>query len=307
MKKLSLAITLVALIVAGAGFVVYEAGDAQHRQSAPPQQPGQSQPAPPAQPAQPRDGHTAPPPAPKTGQASPRPPEARNEPERPRRGPERGPVVIPYPGWPIWGYPSPWGYPPYGGWRVYGDWDTASVRLDVSPKDAQVYVDGYYAGVVDEFDGLFQHLTLHAGPHLVEIRKTGYTALAVELNLYPGESITYRRTMAPAGAESPAPAPGPPSEPGFEEGAAPPLPESLMQPPGSIRFDVTPKDAAVYVDGFYAGIADDFSGSQRLQLAPGRHHVRLDIAGYRTIDFDVLIESTRSITYRASLERRSGQ
>ena len=303
MKRISLAITLVALVVASSGFILYEARGAQHRQ---PAHPGQSQPAPPARPAQPGDGHAAPPQAPPTGRAVPRPPEARNEPEHPRRGPERGPVVIPYPGWPLWGYPYPYGYPPYGGWRVYGDWETASVRLDVSPKDAKVYVDGYYAGVVDDFDGVFQHLTLKAGPHLVEIRKTGYTALAVELNLYPGESITYRRTMEPSGVESGAPAPLP-VEPGFEEGAAPPLPEDLAEPPGSLRVDVTPKDAAVLVDGFYAGIADDFSGSQRLQLAPGRHHIRIELAGYRTIDVDVTIASARSITYRASLERRSVQ
>ena len=30
---------------------------------------------------------------------------------------------------------------------------TGGLRLRVEPKDAQVFVDGYYAGVVDEFDG----------------------------------------------------------------------------------------------------------------------------------------------------------
>ena len=38
-----------------------------------------------------------------------------------------------------------------GGGRLnYGD-----VRLQVRPRGAAVYVDGYYAGVVDDFDGVF--------------------------------------------------------------------------------------------------------------------------------------------------------
>ena len=54
----------------------------------------------------------------------------------------------------------------YGGWGtspyVYGygytggSYETGSVRLLVKPRDAQVFVDGYYVGVVDEFDGTFQ-------------------------------------------------------------------------------------------------------------------------------------------------------
>ena len=47
-----------------------------------------------------------------------------------------------------WG-PGPWGYP-YGGYRWANE---ASLRLDVKPRDAQVYVDGYYAGIVDQYDG----------------------------------------------------------------------------------------------------------------------------------------------------------
>ncbi len=33
-----------------------------------------------------------------------------------------------------------------------------------------MYVDGYYVGRVDDFDGLFQRLHLASGPHRLEIR-----------------------------------------------------------------------------------------------------------------------------------------
>jgi len=51
-------------------------------------------------------------------------------------------------------------FPPYRYPNIHAD---ASVRLDVSPRDAEVYVDGYYAGVVDDFDGILQRLRVEPG------------------------------------------------------------------------------------------------------------------------------------------------
>jgi hypothetical protein len=295
MRNTFIATTLV-VAFAAAGTVWYAEGAAQHRK---PNEPATAQqPAQPRRPPQatPRDGQKPSP----DNQAVPRPPDARRDPDRPRRGPERGPVIVPYPGWPWWGYPYPYDYPPTP-WRVYADWETTSVRLDVSPKDAQVYVDSYYAGVVDEFDGIFQRLTLRPGPHLIEIRKTGYRALAAEMNLYPGQSVTYRRTMEPASDTDSAAAFA--VAPGFEEGAVPPSPADINASPGDVRFDVTPKDAAIYADGFYVGIVDDFNGSQPLLLAPGRHHVSIRLDGYESVDVDLAIDAGRTMTYRTSLKK----
>jgi hypothetical protein len=160
-------------------------------------------------------------------------------------------------------------------------------------------VDGFYAGLVDDFDGVFQHLALRAGPHLIEIRKTGFVSLAIELNLYPGESITYRRTMEPSGADA-EPRVTVPIAPAFEEGATPP---TVDLPTGDVRFDVSPKNVEIYADGFYAGIVDDFNGSQHLHFAPGRHHIELKMNGYESVAVEVSIESARSITYRATLKK----
>jgi hypothetical protein len=303
MKKTTIAAALVALLFVGSGYGLHDAaGSPQHRKPAETAQaPGAPKEARPAPPSTPKGGHTAPPDAPKTGQAVPRPPDARREPpDHPRRGPQ-GPerVVIPYPGWPWWGYPYPYDYPPQGPWRVFADWEVANVRIAVTPNDAQVYVDHYLAGVVDDFDGLFQHLTLRAGVHLIEIRKTGYTTLVVELNLQPGQTVTYRRTMEPSRGEIDAPS-ALPVAPGFEEGAVPP---SMNAVPGDVRLEVTPKDAAVYADGFYAGIASDFDGSQHLLLAPGRHHLALKLEGYESIEVDLSIDSAQTITYSGTLKR----
>ena len=96
-----------------------------------------------------------------------------------------------------WGYYGAYGYPygyPYGGY--YANSDEARglgrVRIEDAPKSAQVFADGYYVGNVDDFNGTFQHLDLTAGPHHIEIREQpGQPSLEVDVNVIPGETITY--------------------------------------------------------------------------------------------------------------------
>ena len=54
-----------------------------------------------------------------------------------------------------------------------------------------MFADGYYAGDVDDFDGTFQHLDLPQGAHHIEIRDQGRTAIQFDVNVVPGETITY--------------------------------------------------------------------------------------------------------------------
>lgn len=80
--------------------------------------------------------------------------------------------------------------------RGYG-FDLGEVRLRVQPRWAEVYVDGFYAGTVDDFDGIFQSLRLESGPYHIEIVAPGYETLEVDLRITPGEKITYRGDMRP--------------------------------------------------------------------------------------------------------------
>jgi hypothetical protein len=99
---------------------------------------------------------------------------------------------------------SPYGYDPYGGGgygsgsygsggygRQYGG-EVGSIRLKVKPNDAQVYIDGYYVGVVDSYDGMFQKLGIEAGTHRVEIRADGFEPAQFEVMVMPDETITYK-------------------------------------------------------------------------------------------------------------------
>jgi PEGA domain len=87
-----------------------------------------------------------------------------------------------------------------GGYGAYGGpfgWSIGGVRMKVSPKDAEVYVDGYYAGIVDDFDGMWQQLRLDEGGYQIEVRKPGLTTLTFDVMVQPGRTITYRGRMQP--------------------------------------------------------------------------------------------------------------
>ena len=91
------------------------------------------------------------------------------------------------------GYYDPW----YGGYPVdlqstYSSTDEGSLRLKIKPREAEVYVDGYYTGVVDDFDGIFQRLHLDSGPHRIEVRAPGYETLEFEVRITPDHTTTYQ-------------------------------------------------------------------------------------------------------------------
>jgi len=106
--------------------------------------------------------------------------------------------------------PYTW-YPPsyysgyYGGGGgyydpFYGDsffHDIGELRLSVSPRYADVYVDGYFSGRVDDYDGVFQALKLEAGPHHIQIVAPGFAPLDFDTRIEPGRKITYRGTLQP--------------------------------------------------------------------------------------------------------------
>ena len=87
-------------------------------------------------------------------------------------------------------------YDPYGGYAQYPlFYDEGKLRLKIKPTAAVVYVDGYYVGIVDDFDGIFQRLRLEAGYHRIEIQEPGFEPLVVDVRIEPGRTTTYRGSL----------------------------------------------------------------------------------------------------------------
>jgi hypothetical protein len=118
-------------------------------------------------------------------------------------------TVIIVPGSYYGGYYDPWWYGPgyigmYSGY--YDPWyggypstqssytpytEEGSLKLKIKPREAEVYVDGYFVGVVDDFDGIFQRLHIETGPHRVEVRAPGYETLVIEVRITADDTTTY--------------------------------------------------------------------------------------------------------------------
>ena len=111
------------------------------------------------------------------------------------------PYAYPYP----YGYapsPYPYGYAPWYGYPGYvavvPGAGYGGVRIAVDQRDAEVFVDGHYMGVVDDFDGTFQQVNLEPGPHRVEVRRDGFEPVTVNVNIQPGRTVTYRTPLRQA-------------------------------------------------------------------------------------------------------------
>jgi hypothetical protein len=91
------------------------------------------------------------------------------------------------------GYYDPWygGYPAYPQ-STYTSSDEGSLKLKLKPRNAEVYVDGYFVGVVDDFDGIFQRLHIESGPHRIEVRAPGFEPLAFDVRITPEHTTTYQ-------------------------------------------------------------------------------------------------------------------
>jgi hypothetical protein len=122
-----------------------------------------------------------------------------------------------------WGWgPYGYGYPGYGygypGWG-YGYGGYSEARILVEPKEvskqAKVYVDGFYAGVVDDFDGWSQRLDVPPGQHEVTVYLEGYKSIHERVLFQPRETVKIKGTLErlPPGAPPEAPPQPPPPPP----------------------------------------------------------------------------------------------
>jgi PEGA domain len=89
----------------------------------------------------------------------------------------------------------PYGYTPRAYYDPIPGVAYGGVRITGAPRDAQVFADGYYVGIVDDFDGIFQHINLEAGPHHVEIDEPGFEPIAFDVMVQPGQTVMFRADM----------------------------------------------------------------------------------------------------------------
>jgi hypothetical protein len=218
-------------------------------------------------------------------------------------------------------YGSPFYYPYAYPWYPYGYWypspyyapyyydDSASLQLQVTPKQTEVFVDGHFAGVADSFDGTFQRLHVEPGEHELQLFLAGHRPVTQHVYVQPRGTFRVKYAMealGPGEAEPVRPV-GTTSEPRPVRGSpgrASAGPVTAVPPAGaagSVAIRVQPADAEILIDGErWTG-----GGDERLvvQLSPGRHQIEVRKDGYRTFTTTVDVRAGDASPVNISLGR----
>ena len=185
--------------------------------------------------------------------------------------------------------------------------DESSLQLQVTPRETEVFVDGYLAGRVDDFDGRFQRLHIQPGEHELTLYLDGHHKVTQTIQVRPRSSfrIRYEMTSLAAG-EAPdarpskaAKPPAPPDAPAAEGDAA------RVEGYGSIAIRVQPSDAEVLIDGQrWDGAA---GRALVVQLAAGSHGVEVRREGYRSYTAQVEVRRGETSPINVSLSKGEGR
>ena len=220
-----------------------------------------------------------------------------------------------------WGYPYYYGYGPYPYQPYYGYYDdSSSLRLQVKPNQAEVYLDGHYVGLVDSYDGMFQRLYVPPGDHSVEIFHEGYRSVKESMRFVPREGYDLKRVMEPLAPGDPAPVRPKPdpsarrderdSRDSYGRRPAPrdrdrvEAQESRDAAPssdsGAVAIRVQPGGATILIDGEKW---DGPEGTERLvvQLSEGAHKIEIQKEGYRPFVTEVRIRRSETVPLNVSL------
>jgi hypothetical protein len=225
------------------------------------------------------------------------------------------PVVLP--SWRIgaWGWYPPYPYP-YAYRDVYDD--TAAVRVQVTQREAEVYVDGYYAGVVDDFDGVFQRLHVDPGEHEISLYLPGHATLVERVYLQPRSTFRIAAALTPLAPgepdpERPARADTPFVRDDGDRAAAPPAGPIVERPRtpridrgtataetfGTLALQIQPADADVLIDGEAWRRSD---GTRLLlELTAGAHLVEVRRDGYRPFEARVVVAAGETTALNVGL------
>jgi PEGA domain len=129
-------------------------------------------------------------------------------------------------------------------------------------KDSGVWVDGGYVGYLKELHG-DKKVMLLPGEHEISVRQSGYDDFLRKIVVEPGQVQTVRVTMH--------------------------LSPRVQIPDvtATLKLNVEPGRAAVFLDDKYVGHASEFGGLNSMLISPGKHRIKVGLPGYRTFETEV--------------------
>lgn len=250
-------------------------------------------------------------------------------------------------GWPSypyypWPHTYPYGYgyghggnypyqPAYYGSRVRPS--MGALDLDLKPGDTQIWLNGQYIGIADNFDGWPQYLWLEEGDYHFVFFREGRRTIAREYKVYPGVVIDVADRLEAGESQPPQelfPVPTARRDARLRdneekrrraeaEAAAdwrerseairardgrddrPPAGEDF----GSLELLVEPPDASVYLDGRFVGTAEDLARLRRgLTVDAGEHELEVVRPGYAAETLAFTVEPGEEVRLDVRLDRQ---
>ena len=148
-----------------------------------------------------------------------------------------------------------------------------------TPKTAGVWIDGQYVGFLNELKGGSQ-VRLLPGEHQVLVRKGGFADFSQKVTIEPGAVLDI-----PVKLEN---------DPRFT------YPDAKTG--AEVRLDVQPGRAAVFLDDVFEGnVSEYFSYGHAMIVAPGKHHFKIALPGFKTFETDVNLYPRQKMRLRTDL------
>jgi hypothetical protein len=148
-------------------------------------------------------------------------------------------------------------------------------------RTSGVWVDGGYVGYLKELKGSKKVLLL-PGEHVITVRQDGYQDFTERVNVQPGQKQVVRVAMekAPTGV--------------------------MPAVKATVKLEVNPPRAAVFVDGLFVGHVAEFEGVGRgMLVAPGPHKIRVALPGYQTFETEVNALPRQKVEVKTNLLKTS--
>jgi hypothetical protein len=149
-------------------------------------------------------------------------------------------------------------------------------------KDSGVWVDGDYVGFLKELHGNKKVLLL-PGEHEISVRQSGYDDFLRKIVVEPGQVQTVQVAMHLS-------------------------PRAIIPDiTATLKLNVEPGRAAVFLDDKYIGHASEFGGLRSMLISPGKHRIKVGLPGYRTFETEVNLLAGQKSEVKTELVKGSIQ
>ena len=82
---------------------------------------------------------------------------------------------------------------------------TATLKLNIEPKRAAVFLDDKFVGHAAEFGGKFRSMLISPGTHRIKVELPGYRTYDTEINLLAGQKTEVKTVLVPGSIEQAGP------------------------------------------------------------------------------------------------------